>query len=146
MKIGKAETSDKDLIQMCQKLGILLRFINFKDKLNEVNPKTGAYIVNMASSNHNGTHWVGFFLSPDRKAFYFDSFSAYPAKEILEFMLRWTNSQDAIYFNPYVIQDLHGGYCGQYVVDFLTYMNKNPSIIGFQKFLKQFKLKNILYR
>jgi hypothetical protein len=52
-----------------------------KDNLNDV----GFYIINLDTSNHNGTHWTGCFFHP-LKSFYFDSYGEPPSENIKNFV------------------------------------------------------------
>ena len=45
-----------------------------KDLYDDIEPKAGAYIVNMEDSDDgNGAHWMGFIISKDI-AVYYDSY------------------------------------------------------------------------
>ncbi len=135
----KSETTSEDLQQWANKLHIRLNFIGFKDKLKHIKP--GAYIINLQNSNQgSGTHWVGMYLSIDQHAYYFDSFGASPPEEVLKVMKYWTNNVKHIHINPYDIQNINGGFCGEYVIDFLVNITRNPTLNGFRHFLHKYKL------
>lgn len=138
----KPLTTDEDLKDWCKKLHIPLNFIGFKDELKTAPIKPGGYIVNLASSTDSsgGTHWIGFYLAPMHQAFYFDSFGAPALDEAMSVMKHWTGNMENIHINPYDIQNISQGMCGQYVIDFLANIMRQPTLNGFRGFLKKFNL------
>ena len=137
----KAETTDTDLQKWAHKLNIPLVFIGFKDKLPHM-PKPGTYIVNLASSTDSsgGTHWISLYLAPNRNSLYYDSFGAPPPDEVLNFARKWTTNAKKIFINPYDIQSLNSGFCGEFSIDFLANIMHNPTREGFIHFLHQYRL------
>jgi len=137
----KGRTTDEELENWAKKLHVPLNFIGFKDELPKM-PKAGGYIINLASSHDGsgGTHWVGAYLAPNKLAFIFDSYGAPPLDEIMDLAKQWTRNLKHIFINPYDIQDIDGNFCGQYVLNFLAHIMRDPSRDNFIKFLKQFKL------
>lgn len=140
----KPNTTDVDLRAMANKLHIPLVFIGFRDELPH-QPKAGAYIINLqASKDGMGSHWTSVYLwepagYQSAKAFHFDSFGSFPVEEAVHLMRRWTGNSKHIYSNPYDIQNVNGGYCGQYVIDFLKSIMHNPTKNGFLNFLNKYK-------
>jgi hypothetical protein len=141
-------TTDKQLLKMAQKFDIPLRNICFKDALNDDQPENGCYIINLADSDENGTHWVCLSIENDGCS-YFDSFGFPPPNEVIEFCKR--RGDKKILINAEPIQNMASGYCGQYCINFLTYMThlkgtgrtsspfKTPnSFKKYAAFLKQF--------
>ncbi len=140
--MSKGLTTDSDLRKMAVKLHVPLVFVGFKDLLERVKPRVGAYIINLQDSDDgNGTHWTCFFLTKDKQAFYFDSYGAPPPEVALKYMSRWTKK---IYANNEIVQDPDGAFCGQYCLNFLTYMTRNPTKAGAKHFLQKFKLTRLI--
>jgi hypothetical protein len=136
----KSETSGLDLYKMCSEYGIPLLDICFKDQLNNKNPYQGCYIINMANSDSetHGTHWIGLFLQK-YSGYFFDSFGMPPPLEVEEFCKRLKTVKDVKY-NSLEIQSLKLGGCGEFVVDFLAYMNRyRPTDESFYKFLRHYQ-------
>ena len=141
----KPNTTDVDLQAMAKKLYIPLVFIGFRNELPK-QPKPGAYIINLeASTEGMGSHWCGMYLAGTvfpSMAFYFDPFGAAAPEEAVQLMRRWTGKRGAqrhIYSNPYDIQNINGGFCGEYTIDFLHNIMHNPTKEGFIHFLNKYK-------
>ena len=125
--IDQAFTSDLQLIKFAKYNNIFLNGVFSKDQIpRHLHP--GGYIINMANSNLEGTHWVAFWINHKKEAEYFDSFGVDPPREI-EHALR-----------PYkylvsnkIIQNYRGGYCGAYCLLFLKSMQEGATLKDFQK-------------
>ncbi len=141
------QTTDKQLIFLCDELNIPLQAIVYKNELDVMDIKkertNGAYIINMADSAkvegdelipNKGTHWVAFFIKKPN-AFVFDSYGIDAPQAIQKFLAGLKT-----YYNPYQIQDFDDGYCGQFCVAFLAFMTKNPTKRGYYHFLRQFNV------
>lgn len=117
--ITKKTTSFNELVEMLNLLGI--RIVNsekvFKDQVEL--DQDGCYIINIGNETDlGGTHWTAAFVQNGIVA-YFDSFGV-PAPEVIEAQLG-----NKYHFNPYQIQAVGDGLCGQYVVLFLYWMSTN---------------------
>ena len=147
--LNKPSTTDTDLRDLAAKFRVPLNFVGFRNELPK-EPKAGAYIINLqASTDGMGSHWTSFYLAPGKKAFYYDSMGGLPVEEALALMKRWVNAskcgdQDRlpadIFINPFNIQDVDSGFCGQFAIDFLKSIMHNPTKNGFLNHLHKYKL------
>lgn len=117
--------SNYDLIDKAKKFNVPLIFVNPKDKLPK-RVENGAYIINLQDDFVNGkdvfgTHWVGLWVENDG-VIYFDSFGIIGPSDLEVFLSRRFN--DYMY-NTKQIQDISYGHCGDFVVLFLSFMNRN---------------------
>ena len=136
-------TSDDDLKKIAKDINLRLNGIFFKDELPLI-PHEGTYIVNLASSTDKsgGTHWCCFGLNKNKQAIYFDPFGMPEPVEVTKFMMKWVNNKhNHIIRNNKDIQLLTSNYCGQYCLDFLSYIQKNKGDLKqrLYNFLSQFK-------
>ena len=128
-------TTNIELIQIADILEFQVEVLskNLLNSENRTGKKEGNYIINLQDSDKgNGTHWVGLVVYP-KEAYYYDSFGISPPKEVLEFIDvksndkkhggKYKNGKRELYVSTKQIQNIYGGYCGQYVSDFLNYMN-----------------------
>ena len=140
---SSGESTDEQLFKWAKQLHVPLLLACFKDKLNDYRPIAGGYIINMASSNHDGTHWTALWLEIDdgiSKAAYFESFGAPVMLEVSEFCRRFGAPE--ILYSCVDVQNIHSAYCGQYCLDFLSFMSRNkhlPFEERYRLFLHQFR-------
>ena len=126
--------SNFDIEDIMKSLKVPLICCVSKDELPN-HLKNGSYVVNMASSDHEGTHWVAFVVDK-RKAYYFDSFGEPPPIDVLNFL----NGCTDMYLSRAEIQNINSECCGWYVVAFLHYMYKHKNkIAALEQFLNMFK-------
>lgn len=120
---------------MAAKYNIPLTSILHKDQLKYITPKDGqSFIINMEDSNgvQGGTHWVALKIEKNDSPIYFDSLSAPPPCDIIEFCKK-RNVKNESYKNPIYgdeqIQSIRSGHCGQYCILFLNiaYKKKGSS-------------------
>lgn len=135
----KSITSDEDLYSLAEKYRILLNNIVSRDELTKM--PYDNYIINLASSQNPGTHWVALYLPKNRTPVYFDSFGMVPPLEVINLI---KNSGHKNYLvNEKQIQDIRSGYCGEYCLMFLRFMNRsNPSKKNLKQFLAKFRKLN----
>ena len=111
----------------------LLNFKNFKgvfmrDKLPKKKSKlVESGIVNLASNNSQGTHWVCYYGNN-----YFDSFGLPPPNEVLTYMQtppsgRKFASLPPIYYNSNEIQDRESVICGHLCLYVLKHLSDGKS-------------------
>ena len=132
----KSITSDSDLYTLADKAGVKLNNVVSRDELTKM--PYDNYIINLAPSTSAGTHWVALYLpsGSGRQAVYFDSFGMIPPLEVIKLI---RNSGHSAYLcNDKQIQDVRSGFCGEYCLAFLKYMNTPGSS---QQNLKQFLSK-----
>lgn len=131
----KKTTSLTELKKVLNSLGVSIVNNNriFKDKVRF--DKEGPYIINVGEDDV-GTHWVG-AVKNKNEVYYFDSFGV-PAPEVIEDLFQMKGDYKNYNFNPYQIQRIGDGLCGQYVVLFLYWMTgtkRQPSVDKFKDFL-----------
>lgn len=134
LNMNKEETSSTDLYNLAHSFGIKLKNICFKDQLPK-HLSNGNYIINMANHDELGTHWIALIVKNDsNESFYFDSFGIVPPLDIEE---RICNN--FYHISNKQIQNLDEGYCGQYCLDFLIYMDRyGKTVDSYENFLKLF--------
>lgn len=138
-------TSNFQLLEYAQKKHLGKVSILCKDELTKVKIRPNLnFIINMADSDEgNGTHWTALYISHNLQPFYFDSYGAPPAKEIIKYLKQLKRK---IAYSQFAIQDLKSDRCGIFSLAFLLYMNKRHKISEshlntFEKYLKQFNLE-----
>jgi hypothetical protein len=135
----KSMTTDEDLWKLAKRFNIPLRDICFKDKLNDSPPSPGGYIINLADSTTHGTHWTAVWLDLNGTAAYNDSFGIAPPLAVEEFCRRYGCHK--ILMSQVQVQNISGGGCGQYCIDFLAFISRNqklPLENRYRLFLNQF--------
>lgn len=110
-------TSSMELTDMARELGIKLNGIYYKNTLPD-KIEQGSYIINLDSYPGPGTHWLGLHVNK-KGATFFDPFGVWPPDDIEKFIKK---KYTGYWMNTSQIQDIHEGYCGQYVMLFLYYM------------------------
>ena len=114
--------SNVEIINLCKVYKLPLQGVFMKDELKLVTPKQGFFIVNMQSSTEgNGTHWTAVIFDHTR-CFYFDSFGAEPALEVIAFIHRKSKKYA---YNCKRIQDLSSDYCGWYCMALAIYLKNH---------------------
>lgn len=140
-----AVLSNTDIIELLERNGIHLVFINYKDQLEETPIQVGSYVVNMADSDDGsgGTHWVAFIIEKIDSVYhtvYFDAFGLAPSEAVKQYL---APIDDDIVYNWNQIQNENSSICGWFVVYWIWFMNtmKNaePNIyLRYKKFLNLF--------
>ena len=110
-----------------------------KDKLPPPNPpvagmvrrkrKPLAYIINSATSDSLGEHWLGVFVSGDNKLIWFDPLGKSPAyygPVINRWLKSWGLGE--IVQNSRAVQPPHSRLCGLYVLYVLYHLCRNFSL------------------
>lgn len=144
-KLMTSMTTDKQLYDLANMVGLRLEPIVFKDELSLLPKPTEKrnynYIINMSNSNELGSHWVALFVDAKRGISYFfnsfaDEFDSIP-DEITQFTKRIGS---ILCKNTKPIQNPSRGYCGQYCILFLIKLNRpTDDIYDYNDFLKIFK-------
>lgn len=130
-----------DLIKRAKELNLPLLQVVTKDELAEVKHKHGSYgiIVNLQDdydidgNDLTGTHWVLVYIE-DGDAIYFDPIGFEPPADIQIWLYP---------YRPYPvskeqIQDQTRGYCGEYCLYCLYFMEANKQINSLRKRLEAF--------
>ncbi len=73
-------TNNFQLEEYANKLGLPLKNILMRDEMNKLN-EDGFYIINLDSSNNQGTHWTSLYFHPLNSC-YFDSYGFVPPLEV----------------------------------------------------------------
>lgn len=113
--------SNFDIEDVLKSLKVPLVCCVSKDQLPK-KMKSGSYVVNMADSDNEGTHWVAFVIDKN-KTYYFDSFGEYPPKDVLKYCNKCTD----FYVSREEIQNINSVCCGWYVIAFLHYMYRRTN-------------------
>lgn len=149
-RIGKyGLTTNWELMQIAGELGFSVEVLSKNHLMDKVITETGNYIINLQNSNEGGgTHWVGLIVYP-KKAFYYDSFGFLPPLEVIHYVnpikKNCLQPLRELYVANKQIQNQYGAYCGQYVSDFLRYMNQEKQDISplerFNTYLNMWKAR-----
>ena len=124
-------TSDIQLKEYAEKMGLPLNNILMRDEMNELN-KDGFYIINLDNSNGNGTHWTSLYFHP-LNSYYFDSYGFVPPLEVEQKIKPYI-------YNDADIQDFDSKACGYYALAFIKFLyDKTNKEVAFKEFLRQFK-------
>ena len=124
-------TSDIQLKEYAEKMGLPLNNILMRDEMNELN-KDGFYIINLDNSNGNGTHWTSLYFHP-LNSYYFDSYGFVPPLEVEQKIKTYK-------YNDADIQDFDSKACGYYALAFIKFLyDKTNKEVAFKEFLRQFK-------
>ena len=96
--------------------------------------KKGAYVINLDEYENTGTHWVSLYVKP-KYTIYFDSFGVeHIPKEINKF-IRSKELDSAvnndIKSNIFRIQAYDSIMCGYFCIDFINYMLKGKTLLGY---------------
>lgn len=130
-RIGKhGLTTNLELMQIASELGFPVEVVS-KNHLTDKPTRNGNYIINLQDSDEGGgSHWVGLIIYP-KIAFYYDSFGFLPPLEVIYFVnpnsAEFTRRE--LYIADKQIQNQFGAYCGQYVSDFLRFMNEGKGTL-----------------
>lgn len=131
MIMALTTTSDTQLKEYTEKLGLPLNNILMRDEMNELK-KDGFYIINLDNSNGNGTHWTSLYFHPLNSC-YFDSYGFVPPLEVEQKIKPYI-------YNDADIQDFNSEACGYYALAFIKFLNdKTNKEVAFKEFLKLFK-------
>lgn len=124
-------TSDIQLKEYAEKMGLPLNNILMRDEMNELK-KDGFYIINLDDSNGNGTHWTSLYFHP-LNSYYFDSYGFVPPLEVEQKIKPYI-------YNDADIQDFNSKACGYYALAFIKFLyDKINKEVAFKEFLRQFK-------
>ena len=123
--------SDIQLKNFCSQLKLPLENILMRDEIKE-NLKEGFYIINLDTSENEGTHWTVCYAYP-LQSYYFDSFGLVPPLELEQKIKPYLYNNDDI-------QDWNSDACGWYSIAFIKFLNdKINKEVAFKEFLKLFK-------
>ena len=110
-KYGINETTNYDLKNIADDLGIEIKVL-MRDELNKINKTKKDYIImNLETSKDNGSHWVS--LSKFHNI-YFDPYGILPTKEVYNYFNTSSNNKikDKLKYNKIQLQK-EGELCGQ---------------------------------
>ena len=138
--IHLSTTSDIYLAKCCNALKIPMgpRPVVMRDECYL--PETGkGLIVNLESSDENGTHWICFYRSA-LGIFYEDSFGVPPIQELVDLCRK---ERIKLFFNTLQHQALSSDDCGYQCLFFLDSMVHNKGMVTerFANFHRQFRGK-----
>lgn len=113
--------SNFDIIDICRKLGILLKGTFMKDELTSLD--IGNYIINLQDSDQSGSHWCAMCIRKDCVV-WVDSFGAVCPQNIYELIKKYFKH---FYCNNWIIQDLKSEACGWYCICYFLYLKKHEN-------------------
>ena len=123
------------LTNLADKMGLPLNDILMRDEMNKLKDG-GFYIINLDTSNNNGTHWTALYFHP-LQSYYCDSFGFVPPLEVEQRIKPYL-------YNNKDIQDFNSEACGYYCLAFIKFLyDKNDKELAFKEFLKMFGKKTI---
>lgn len=108
-------TTNTDIEREAYRLGLPLRFCWHADAL----PKKlvpGGYILNLAPSGQQGSHWTALWLERGQLPVYQDSFGL-PAPQVVLDRLR-----GPYVYNTLTLQHPNAGQCGAFAIEFIEWM------------------------
>jgi hypothetical protein len=109
-------TTNRDLFRIAALNKIQLDAVCFKDELVKL-PNTDKYIImNMSTSDHNGTHWTAIAINDDM-LLYSDSFGIICPKEVIQFAEQ--RGLKKIIYTTVQIQHEYSESCGEHSLVFL---------------------------
>ena len=86
MFLPTTTTTDKELIHYVKELNIPnFHGVKMRDELPAKTRKTECGILNLETTQENGSHWVAWYKD-DKECYYFDSFAEPPPLEILQYL------------------------------------------------------------
>ena len=135
--VKKEETNGYELRELASRMGIYIHYLIPMRNIKSLRlPGEGIYNIII---NHNH-HWIAIFIEK-KHMYYFNSFSSNYEEvpgDVKLFARR--NHMRTITDSIKSIQDVNYGYCGQYCIDFLYYMNKKgqPNAMDYQMFLNRY--------
>lgn len=117
-----ALTTNTQLIDAAKRNHLPLNAVVFKDELQHIPVRDGAYIINLDNTNKNGgnggTHWCAFYIE-GKKAFYFDPFAVHPPEAVERYLSKYDTRMSVKQ-----IQNIFSNVCGYYCLFFIYYMTK----------------------
>lgn len=136
--------SNFDLLKLSKQIGLKLNGVMMRDQIDTLKP--GCYIFNIqASYQGNGTHWVGFYISPKNELLYCDSYGVPPFQDLVN---KFSNK--TIYYNNVQFQNFSSDECGLFSILFLYCVEGTSGkklIRNFDNFLEYFIVnKKKLYK
>jgi len=121
--MANSYTTIPELQYVAQITGVNLRGIATKDKIQQQVTGDGGYIINLQDSTEgSGTHWCCFFIQ-DGYGVYFDSYGG-PPPQVVCGILRRRAPRGSTWSNE-IVQNLRSGYCGQYCIYFLWWVQNS---------------------
>ncbi len=123
--------NNEQLEELCQKMGVPLEGVYFKNELPRNLKYNKAYIINLDDSiddegkESDGTHWtclqVNQYPTGRIEPFFFDPYGAPPSENVKKFVK--SNCSKYIPYNTKDIQSLMNNACGWYCCALLHFIN-----------------------
>ena len=114
--------SNIELIDAAKKLNILnFRGVFLRDTLPNKPRKNECGILNLDSSDGNGTHWVAWFKKNNKK-YYFDSYGLQPPSELINYL------KSPIFYNTEQVQQADQVFCGHLCLYILKEMGSGRGL------------------
>lgn len=113
--------SNYDILDLCSAKKIPLIGVYSKNILPIV-CRNGSYIINLANSDENGTHWVSFVIRGE-VCLYCDSFGCPPPQEVIKFCKLKCKR---LIYNKTQIQSNTATCCGWFCILFIKVVSQFP--------------------
>jgi hypothetical protein len=129
--MGKLKTlTDIDIKNFAIQKKLPLESILMRDEIKD-HLKTGFYVINLDTSDQEGTHWTVCYAHP-LKSYYFDSYGFVPPLELEQKIKPYI-------YNDKDVQDWNSEACGWYCIAFIKFLyDKLDKEIAYKEFLKLF--------
>jgi hypothetical protein len=130
-RYGTNKTNNFQLLKWAKDLGIKnFRYV-MRDELFKIPTSSKNIVMNLDSSENQGTHHVVLYNTPDYKL-YFSSFGDPPPTEVIKFLDRTTTTAKTVReFSDTQNQEFGSSYCGQLSI-FLLYKLNNLNEVNSQ--------------
>ena len=116
---GYGITTDVQLRDLADKMGVRLNYIGFAEDLPKKAP-AGFNIINLGGpeTGNQGTHWVLWYVGP-KESIYFDSYGAPPEDPIIRL------TSNTLWVNDKQLQGYNEDYCGIWALTAAAHINKS---------------------
>lgn len=121
-RFGTSKTTNFDLMDIGRRLRIPDFRVVMHDELPSLPRNARNIIMNLDSSENQGTHWVGIYNTPEYKL-YFSSFGDPPSDRTTRFMDKTTTIHTVREYNDFQMQEFGAEYCGQISVYVIYRLN-----------------------
>ena len=122
-RYGTSTTTNIQLTEWADELGIPNFSCIMRDELKELNPKENHnIIINLETSKERGSDWNCLHKKGDT-AYYFSSYALPPLKEVKDF----TSGSKKRYHNTFQLQEMGQEYCGQMALYVLYHLSRGES-------------------
>ena len=129
-RYGTKKTNNFQLLKWANDLGITHFTYVMRDEMSKLPKSSKNIIMNLDSSENQGTHHVVLYNTPDYKL-YFSSFGDNPPLEVITFFDQSMTSTTVREFSDTQLQEFGSSYCGQLSL-YLLYKVNNVNEVNSQ--------------